>query len=350
MKRDELIEPVKAEKPMIKQMVHGHTRSSKLHFSNLVNLTTGLKSILNGNSSSRFQAAVLSREPNIYASTSASEIVTYRLTNGCLLWIFCKYGTGYLDNNFIRRGVPYEAKVYCKVLEKNRFSTPRFYGSFRDEDTGETLMAIEYLDNCFRVNKSYDRSAMKLAAHWIGRFHAVNEKLLLMGSVSNLNIYSAKYFAKWRRRMSAIPNHLKRNYLWLSDLCERSDIFVDLLLTETSTIIHGEYYPSNALIRNGEIYVVDWESAGIGAGEIDLAFLTQGPWPEEILRECEEQYRMARWSEVTPSVFDQTFSAAKLYAYFQLVFYWLRFRPNRANQEVWAFEHMRSLGERLGLI
>ena len=145
MKRDKLIGPVKAEKPMIKQMVEGHTRSSKLHFSNLVNLTTGLKSILNGNSSSRLQTAVLSREPNIYASTSASEIVMLsiaklaRLTDGSLLRIFCKYGVGYLDNSSVYRGVPYEAKVYRNVLEKNQFSTPRFYGSFTDKGTGETL-------------------------------------------------------------------------------------------------------------------------------------------------------------------------------------------------------------------
>ena len=191
---------------------------------------------------------------------------------------------------------------------------------------------------------------MKFAARWIGRFHSFSEKFIFMESASNLNIYNAKYFAKWRHRMSVIPGHFKQKYSWLPDLCERSDVFVELLLRAAPTIIHGEFYPGNALIRDGEVYVVDWESAGIGAGELDLAGLTQGPWSEEILRECEEEYRMARWCKATPFAFDQTFNAAKLYFNFQLLFHWLRFRPNRAIQEVWLFEHMRSLGERLGLI
>jgi hypothetical protein len=45
------------------------------------------------------------------------------------------------------------------------------------------------------------------------------------------------------------------------------------------TVVHGELFPSNVLLRRaGGPCVVDWETAGEGAGLLDLAALTLG-WP-----------------------------------------------------------------------
>lgn len=45
------------------------------------------------------------------------------------------------------------------------------------------------------------------------------------------------------------------------------------------TVVHGELFPSNVLLRDtGGPCVVDWETAGEGAGVLDLAALTLG-WP-----------------------------------------------------------------------
>jgi len=294
--------------------------------------------------------AVLSRKPIIYASTYSSEVVTCRFPDRSVSRLFCKYGGGYFTDRSVLRGVPYESYIYRNLLARLPLTTPRFYGAFEDQATGNTCLVLEYLDDYLPVAKSLGRDALKLTAHWIGRFHAAGKELLATASTSNLNSYNAEYFFEWSRRMADIPNHFRQNFSWLADMCDRCDAFLELLSKATQTIVHGEFYPSEALIRDAEIRVVDWESAGIGAGELDLAALTQGPWPEEILQECEAAYRTARWGKSPPLIFDQTFRAAKLYFYFRLLFHWLRFSPNRARKEVWLFDHMHSMGEQLGLI
>lgn len=327
-----------------------HKGLSQFSFPDRETLTAVLTPIFEGNSSPARQLIGLRRKPNIYSSTFASEVVGYRLADGSEARLFCKYGAGYLDDGSTQRGVPYEVEVYRQVLERLPFSTPQFLGSYQNETTGRAWLVLEYLESYLPVNKTTEPDALRLAARWIGRFHAAGEKQLSRASISNLNTYNTEYFAAWRRRMSEIPNHLRLSFSWLPDLCERSNGFVASLLAAQPTVIHGELFPSNALIRNGNVYVVDWESAGIGAGELDLAALTMGPWPEEVIKECEEEYRLARWLEGSPSDFDQTLTAARLYFSFKLLFCLLRFRPDRAAQDVWLFENLRAAGERFGLI
>jgi aminoglycoside phosphotransferase (APT) family kinase protein len=48
--------------------------------------------------------------------------------------------------------------------------------------------------------------------------------------------------------------------------------------------VHGEFYPSNVLVVDGadgrRICAVDWETAGIGPGVLDIAALTAGSWSD----------------------------------------------------------------------
>jgi hypothetical protein len=286
----------------------------------------------------------------MYASTDESEIVTCRFVDGSELLLFCKYGIGHLDRGSARRGVPYEGEVYRRVLDRLQLSTPRFHSTHADQTTGCTWLVLEYLDGYLRVNQTAETYAMRLTARWIGRFHAITERLLSSAFVSFLNNYDYGYYAAWQTQMSMIPDRLKRSFSWLADLCKHSEGFIEPLATASPTVLHGEFYPSNALIRDGVVSVVDWESAGLGSGELDLAALTQGPWPEDVVLGCEEEYRLARWPKGCPADFTRTLTAARLYFAFRLLFHYLVFRPDRVAQQVWLFEHMRSAGELLGLI
>src|SRR5262249_45552021 len=42
------------------------------------------------------------------------------------------------------------------------------------------------------------------------------------------------------------------------------------------TLIHGQLYASNVLVAGARVAVVDWETAGVGAGVLDLAALVAG--------------------------------------------------------------------------
>jgi hypothetical protein len=95
------------------------------------------------------------------------------------------------------------------------------------------------------------------------------------------------------------------------------------------------------------IYPIDWESAGIDVGEVDLASLADG-WPAEIRQECEGAYREARWSGGSPADFEQRLAAARLCLYF----YKLGGEPEWATngEFAWDSRQLRLAGERLGLI
>ena len=56
------------------------------------------------------------------------------------------------------------------------------------------------------------------------------------------------------------------------------------------TLVHGEFHPSNVLVGSERIWAVDWETAGVAPGLVDLAALTAG-WGEAERRAISEAYR-----------------------------------------------------------
>jgi hypothetical protein len=323
--------------------------ASSSHFPDHPTLTARLTSVLSIKGYTSGQVIILDRQPNIDLSTFPSEIVTCQLDEGSELRLLCKYEAGHSHKVYGHRGnVAYEAEVYRHVLQPLRTSTPTFYGALTDMTKGETLLILEYLDNSLHVHRTPEPVvAMSQAARWIGRFHAENEARLSNALPMFLNTYDAEYYLGWVRRALLFAKPWHTCFPWLASLCERSEEFVAALLAPPPTVIHSEYYPLNILFRNGIVHPVDWESAAIAAGEIDLASLTEG-WPAEIARECELEYQLARWPAGAPANFDRTLGAAQLYWSFR----WLGDRPDWTTSEsnLWRFERLRSVGERLRLI
>jgi thiamine kinase-like enzyme len=60
------------------------------------------------------------------------------------------------------------------------------------------------------------------------------------------------------------------------------------------TLIHGEFYASNVLVDSSDdasrIRPIDWETAGIGCGLLDLAALAAGRWSEENRQRLADAY------------------------------------------------------------
>jgi aminoglycoside/choline kinase family phosphotransferase len=67
-------------------------------------------------------------------------------------------------------------------------------------------------------------------------------------------------------------------------VARRYDYVVDSLLTLPKTLIHGEFYASNVLVHEVDgrcrICPVDWETAAVAPGLLDLAALTCGAWSD----------------------------------------------------------------------
>ncbi len=294
--------------------------------------------------------AILERRPNPYASTFASERVTCRLEDGCALALFCKYGGSYSPNDGHHGGVAYEATVYEKVLPLAEGSFPKHYGSYSDPAAGEVWLVLEALDEAVHISKA-DGPAMTRAAAWLGRFHAYFDG---HAPPSCLRRYDAAYYRGWARRTAALAAPLWPRFPWLPTLCERFETVVPLLL-ETNTVIHGEFYPHNVLVLRGVVLPVDWESAALGAGEIDLVCLTDH-WPEDVAGACAAAYARARLPAGAPTHFERDsergfkkrLSAAEFYVHLR----WLGDRPEWTldPRHDWRFERLERALTRLGLL
>jgi hypothetical protein len=313
-------------------------------FPDETSLATGLASALAG---AGFDGVtVLHRLPNPLASTFPSEVVTCRLGDGEELRLLCKYGGHDHPAHGHRGGVGYEAEVYRRVLAKAGLAVPRFYGSATAGPAGEVWLAIGYLEGCVRLNYSRDLSLWELSAAWGGRFHAGHEARNGDPAFSFLRAYDADYYAGWARRTAQYADAQQAHFPWLPDLCRRAETALAALLEAPQTVIHGEYYPKNILLRDGTVYPVDWESAAIGRGEIDLATLTDRCDPEVVSR-CQTAYTLARWPEGAPADFRRALELARLYVHLR----WLGAEPGRKlRRRSWRYDAVRTLGEGLGLI
>ena len=255
---------------------------------------------------------ILSRQACDNESTFASEIVTFE--GGLRLFskrhdpgISCRYG--------YRRGVAFEAEVYRRILQPLGVTVPRFHGYA----AGELL--LEYLEAAARVSRAEDPRAMAEAARWIGEFQRCAPL------ADWLPRYDIGFYRGWAER--AI------RFGVFSDLAGQFERACELLAGAPVTMIHGEYYPANVLYRDGVVSPVDWESAAIGPGEIDLASLTDG-WPEETVRDCEQAYGRG-----TPEVL----AAARVYTQLR----WLGDRPEWTGdpENTWRIERLRRDCDRL---
>jgi hypothetical protein len=293
--------------------------------------------------------AVVNRQP-CGQGTFPKEIVTCRCEDGSELRLFCKYGSGETNHNCHghRGGVAYEATVYSQVLQRWEATTPRYYGTHFEERRSETWLILDYMENGVRLTRAAEPGAINLAAAWIGRFHAGHERTDANAGRGVLHAYDANYYQGWARRTCEFAGALHKDFGWLATLCHCFEEVVPLLLAPSQTVIHGEYYPAkNILYADGVVCPIDWESAAIAAGEIDLAALTEG-WPANAVRECEHVYRRNRWPEGAPADFERTLGAARLY----LAFRWLGDDPDETTQDrnLRRFDDLQVVGERLGLI
>jgi phosphotransferase family enzyme len=307
-------------------------------------LERGLSAVL-GNGGSNDTIRIAKRLANDAACNYASEIVECVRPDGTPVRVLMKYGKSAGCEHGQRLGPDYEALVYREVLQPLSMTSPRCYGAYTEQRARETWLVVEHINDAMHVGKSWINSkGMSAAAGWIGRFHALNRtRAARLARI--LNCYDARYCRLWARRTLRFEGGSRLP--WLRPLVARFEEAIDVLMTAPQTIIHGDFYCDNALYRRGTIYAIDWELAGIGAGEIDLACLTMS-WPDEMTRPWVRSYCEARWPRGAPRAFGQRFNAAQLYVLFRL----LGEGPGWPDQDKrdWRLDLLRAAGERMGLI
>lgn len=227
--------------------------------------------------------------------------------------MFCKYGPAGVDAHVQdhRFGLVYEALIFQRVLCRLPVSAPRCFGTYADP-SGWMCLFLEYVRGAKRINKLPTQEGLVRAAEWIGSFHALCDADAGSGRLG-LCVHSAAYYRDWLARTGRLAAELPKADVWVADVCRRAQSrLVPLLMSARPTIVHGEYYPHNILALNGSVFPIDWETAAVAAGELDLASLTDG-WPTDVVAECREIYASTRWGSATPRDFQQRLAACELY-------------------------------------
>ena len=259
---------------------------------------------------------ILAREHYVGSSTFPAEIVTCKLNDGKIISLFCKYlfGTEFEDFGH-RGGVKYESIIYNEVLKAIPLSIPKYYGYCIFPASTDGVLILENLQDSVRLFETLEPEvSLKDAACWIAKFHSQWEGR----SFDCLKVYDESFYRLWGDEVRRLSHKIEKEHPWIIHLCTFFIDNLDLLISGPQTIIHGEYYPKNILIKNKIVYPIDWESAAMATGEIDLASLIEG-WDEPEARGAIEAYKETRWGEIkkVPDKFERTLLLCQIYFYFR---------------------------------
>ena len=165
--------------------------------------------------------------------------------------------------------------------------------------------------------------------------------------------YDAAFYRLWLERAEAFRSAGLRTDAWAS-LVGSYDRAVERLIRLPSTLIHGEFYASNILVQEARegcrIRPVDWETAAVGPGLIDLAALTSGAWAERERTEMAAAYHGTLLAKGWPGLaFDDLLLAlddCRLHLAIRWLAWALHWSPPPENAHDWLGEAM-ALGEKI---
>jgi hypothetical protein len=186
-----------------------------------------------------------------------------------------------------------EIDVYRDVLEPLGIEAPRLYGALIDPQTPRYWLFLERVEAPL-LTQLGDWQTWLAAASWLATMHTrLKEET-----------------SRWPRRAIRCDRSFYRRWLpraiRAGDRAEIGDLAavaaayegeIDRLANMDCSLIHGEFYPSNILIRQGpggpRVCPIDWEMSAIAPPLMDLAALTAGRWTEDQRLELLRSYRYA---------------------------------------------------------
>ena len=281
---------------------------------------------------------VIFRSPFKGSSTFPAEIIKCKLPDGNVITLFGKYLAGLGPNNHGHRGgVEYEIKIYDEVLRALPLPKAGFWGKCHFIENNETLLLMDFLEGSISLKGHPDINVYLNAAAWIANMHAFFESNV----PSFVKVYDQAYYFVWLKRMENEPAVLSAQP-WLADVINYFRDNVDILLEAPQTLIHGEYYSKNILLREGVIYPVDWESAAFAPGEIDLASIIEAR-KDDVVARITESYIQARFKNdvFDKASFEKRLLMARLYLHFRFFF---------PKKEEWRYDHIHALAKKLEII
>lgn len=221
-------------------------------------------------------AEILARRPHSYQSSFAIEELDVRRGNGRLLnLVFKDLGqsglnpSGRLAKPSSLHDPQREIDVYTSILPAHDLGTATCYGSIVEPERDRYWLFLERVDG-LPLWQLGDPAVWQAVARWLAQLHASVEPPRGL----QLLAYDESLYRRWlSRAIAAAPA------AGLADLQPQYERTVARLSTAPTVFVHGEFYPANVLVLDGEgrrVCPVDWELSGLATGMLDLAALTTG--------------------------------------------------------------------------
>ena len=248
----------------------------------------------------------LCRRPWEYATSAPLELVVAVTDDGGEYRLVLKHlGPRHVPEQ-VRRVKPSfvvdarrEIEVYRRLLAPSGIGAA-LVGSRIEPATDSYWLLLEYVPGS-RLFEIGEPAAWIATARWLGAFHArmATVDAAALRRSARLIECGREWYRVWIDRALRFlaaegPPRSRHDGKALRWLAERYDRVIDHLLSLPSTVIHGEFYPSNVIITvvpDGFLPCpIDWEAASVGPGVLDLAALTAGEWREQDRRDCVAAY------------------------------------------------------------
>jgi Ser/Thr protein kinase RdoA (MazF antagonist) len=309
----------------------------------------------------------LRRRPSPFRTSFALEELDLVLDDGTLLELMFKDLAPRALLEDARRAKPdflacpgREVAVY-RTLLSSRGVGPELHGAVDDPEGERHWLFLERVHGV-ELYQVGEFRVWKDVARWLARFHADfrrDGRLESLATEGPLVRHDAALLRRWMDRARSFAavardaSPLRRTLL--ERLHRTHDSIVQRILAEPATLVHGEFYASNVLVKDGregtEVVPVDWELAGAGPGLLDLAALVAGGWSEEEKRELALTYHRALDADPgwgSEAAFLETFACARL----QLAIQWMGWArgwtPPAEHVQNWS-EEAEDLADQLGL-
>jgi Phosphotransferase enzyme family len=247
----------------------------------------------------------IERRLNDYHSSFAiEELILHFETGGRIALIFKNLSPDGLLN-YARQIRPHfsyqstrEIVVYRHVLAGAGWGTPICYGAQVDPENERYWLLLEKVAGN-PLAKTGEFSIWCDTARWLADLHCGLAEVTAHAQLNaNLLHYDEGFFNAWIDRAEHFSNLradcTKKGQSVIGPLAAQCRRAARKICALPQTFIHGEFYPSNVLISNHDdrirICPIDWETAAIGPGLLDLAALVAGNWTQERRTELASAY------------------------------------------------------------
>lgn len=173
-----------------------------------------------------------------------------------------------------------EPLTYLRVLEGAGLDTPELWGLRLG---GGSSLLIERVPGV-TLSEARSLDAWRAAARWLARLHSgLTARGRRNARRARLLVAGAEGHRLWLARARDLVDDPR-----MEPLAAAHPAVVRGLGRLPRAFVHGELYPANVIVEDAShgmrVRVIDWETAGLGPGLMDLAALTSGDWPDPATR------------------------------------------------------------------